>query len=199
MSKILDYVRDLEGVAIDLDDFPSNQKYQCHDILLAIKEKFNLKDFNTYCGLTGNTIDVWNNRKNNKSSKYFTYIYDFKDIKDGDIIFCKTPIGHVCIYDHGYLIGQNQPYPYVTRSKFNFSFLGAFRLKEGSDEMKKIRIKAKEVVRFRDKPNGKILGEMKKGETGTVNEIKIVDGKPWVRWNTGTWSAIAGECWFSEI
>lgn len=200
--KVIEWARKLlEKPKVDCDGYPKEQIYQCHDVILKLKEDFKLNKWNTYCDLTGNTVDNWSNRNINGASNYFDFINDKTKLKNGDIVFmfCDGK-GHVGIYDNSFIIGQNQPYPYVTKTKLNYSFLGAFRMKGETQDMfecfnKLIECKQDTKVRNGYSLKSKVVGSMKKGETGHITDIMINDGYVWVRWKTGNWSAIA-ESWY---
>lgn len=121
------------GKRFDVDNFPPSNPYQCFDlfsyclIVLGIPVE-------TYCALTGYVSDLWKLRDQYGYYQYFDYIYDAKQLINGDWCFwdrgkSSHPSGHVCMYYDGKALGQNQPYPYVTEKNTTWDIMGALRPK----------------------------------------------------------------------
>ena len=112
------------GKKYDVDGYYG---YQCWDYFAYFVKYMNL-NVNTHCSLSGFAGDLWKDRFNKGYSKYFTFITDVNDLKNGDWCFWDK---HVAFYYNGKEVGQNQNgYPQVTAINFIKSgFIGAMRFK----------------------------------------------------------------------
>lgn len=119
------------GKKYDIDGYYG---FQCWDYFAYFCKYFNL-NVNTHCSLTGFAGDLWKDRFNKAYSKYFTFITDVNQLRNGDWCFWDS---HVAMYYDGKEVGQNQNYqPQVTAINFIYKgFLGAMRFKKWMDENK---------------------------------------------------------------
>lgn len=100
-----DFEKKYMGKYVDVDGFPSAQKYQCYD-LFARFEKDNGVPM-TYCGSSGYVKDIWVDRKKNGVLKYFDTVRP-GDIREGDWViwpssYSLTPYSHI-----GMCVGKNK-------------------------------------------------------------------------------------------
>lgn len=110
------------GKKYDIDGYYG---YQCWDYFAYFCRYFNLSMV-THCSLTGYAGDIWKLRLNNGALKYFQFIYNVNELRDGDWCFWDR---HVAMYYKGMEVGQNQNgNPAVSSIRFiPEGFLGAFR------------------------------------------------------------------------
>lgn len=121
------------GKRFDVDNFPPSNPYQCFDLFSYCLIVLDIP-VETYCALTGYVSDLWKLRDQYGYYQYFDYIYDAKQLINGDWCFwdrgnSSHPSGHVCMYYDGKALGQNQPYPYVTEKNTTWDIMGALRPK----------------------------------------------------------------------
>ena len=121
------------GKRFDVDNFPPSNPYQCFDLFSYCLIVLGIP-VDTYCAITGYVSDLWKLRDQYGYYQYFDYIYDAKQLINGDWCFwdrgnSSHPSGHVCMYYDGKALGQNQPYPYVTEKNTTWDIMGALRPK----------------------------------------------------------------------
>lgn len=121
------------GKRFDVDNFPPSNPYQCFDLFAYCLMILNIP-VDTYCAITGYISDLWKLRDQYGYYQYFDYIYDAKQLINGDWCFwdrgnSSHPSGHVCMYYDGKALGQNQPYNYVTEKNTTWDIMGALRPK----------------------------------------------------------------------
>lgn len=121
------------GKRFDVDNFPPSNPYQCFDLFSYCLIVLGIP-VDTYCAITGYVSDLWKLRDQYGYYQYFDYIYDAKQLINGDWCFWERgnsshPSGHVCMYYDGKALGQNQPYPYVTEKNTTWDIMGALRPK----------------------------------------------------------------------
>lgn len=121
------------GKRFDVDNFPPSNPYQCFDLFSYCLIVLGIP-VDTYCAITGYVSDLWKLRDQYGYYQYFDYIYDAKQLINGDWCFwdrgnSSHPSGHVCMYYDGKALGQNQPYPYVTEKDTTWDIMGALRPK----------------------------------------------------------------------
>lgn len=112
------------GKRYDMDGYYGAQ---CWDYFAYFVYAFKLA-LSVYCKLTHYAGDLWKLRYEYGYYKYFDFITDVNQIKDGDWCFWDK---HVAMYYHGMQYGQNQHgYACVTAEPFDRTgFLGAMRYK----------------------------------------------------------------------
>lgn len=115
------YVKTI-GKSYDVDGYYGAQ---CWDYFAYFCKQQNMK-VNLYCSLTGYAGDLWKLRNSYGYDKYFDFITDINQLKNGDWVFWNR---HVAMYYNGKEIGQNQSNKkYVTAINLNKNgFLGAMR------------------------------------------------------------------------
>lgn len=116
------------GKAIDTDNYPRENPYQCWDYFDYFCRLVGFEG-SRYCAVTKFVGDLWvlRDSKGYEYSRDFEYITDPAQFKDGDWIFWAK---HVAMYYHGKEVGQNQPKPHVTEKEMNWNgILGAMRYK----------------------------------------------------------------------
>ena len=108
---------------------------QCWDLFENFIKRFNL-GVSAYCSITKLACDLWVLRDKYNYSAVFDYIYDPKDLKDGDWCIWNRgskshPSSHIAMYmSPNVELGQNQGHPYVTEKTTDFSdIMGALRWK----------------------------------------------------------------------
>lgn len=113
--------------------------FQCWDYFDAFVKYFKLP-ISTYCSLTGYVCDLWRLKDKYGYSKYFQYITNPVELKDGDWVFfdrgsATHNSSHVCMFFSPDIeLGQNQGAPYVTEKKTAYyDMLGAFRFRSWSE------------------------------------------------------------------
>lgn len=121
------------GKRFDVDNFPPSNPYQCFDLFAYCLMVLNIP-VDTYCAITGYVSDLWKLRDQYGYYQYFDYIYDAKQLINGDWCFWERgnsshPSGHVCMFYDGKALGQNQPYNYVTEKNTTWDIMGALRPK----------------------------------------------------------------------
>lgn len=121
------------GKRFDVDNFPPSNPYQCFDLFSYCLIVLGIP-VDTYCAITGYVSDLWKLRDQYGYYQYFDYIYDAKQLINGDWCFwdrgnSSHPSGHVCMYYDDKALGQNQPYPYVTEKNTTWDIMGALRPK----------------------------------------------------------------------
>lgn len=109
--------------------------FQCWDYFDAFIRYFKL-NVSTYCALTGYVCDLWRLKDKYGYAKYFDFITDPAQLRNGDWVFfdrgsASHNQSHVCMFFSPNLeLGQNQGAPYVTEKATNYSdMLGAMRFK----------------------------------------------------------------------
>ena len=126
------------GKAIDMDGYPVPNKNQCWDLYDYFLVQ-NAIPVSAYCSLTGYVCDLWRLKDKYGYDKYFDYIYDPKDLQQGDWCFWDRGSSHnyshvaMFMYDQQtgqpVELGQNQGYPYVTEKQTTWDIMGALRWK----------------------------------------------------------------------
>lgn len=101
---------------------------QCWDYFAYFHKVEDLRYMNIHCSITGYAGDIWKLRNVNGASKYFIFITNVNDLRDGDWCFWNK---HVAYYYNGKEVGQNQyGRKYVSSIPFEKNgFIGAFRYK----------------------------------------------------------------------
>lgn len=123
------------GKRYDFDNFPGYNPYQCIDYFN--KGIIDLKiPVSILCAITGYVCDLWRLKDQYSYGQYFHYIYEPKELKNGD--WCiwdrgsSHALSHIAMYFNGKELGQNQPHPYVTEKETTFDIMGALRPKNWS-------------------------------------------------------------------
>lgn len=148
--------------------------YQCYDLAnifwknaVGYYPKTATKDGGIKNGASG----IWGARDINNKNNEFILIYDYKQLKKGDIIITNNGVyGHVCFFDQDYnsntylrVLGQNQggtggklPGAKVKDIDWAFRkyFLGAFRLRRWNKKYKIGVYKCLYDMNIRKSPNG---------------------------------------------
>lgn len=113
--------------------------YQCWDYFDAFIRYFKL-NVSTYCALTGYVCDLWRLKDKYGYAKYFDFITDPVQLRDGDWVFfdrgsASHNQSHVCMFFSPNLeLGQNQGAPCVTEKTTSFlDMMGALRFKGWSE------------------------------------------------------------------
>ena len=127
------------GKSVDVDGFPTNNIYQCWDLVSGLYFPY-IGGKTIHCGQTGYVIDIANQRKTNGILDFCIDVGLKEELQPGDICVWKKctacPYSHIAIYDHDngqnavFFLGQNQPYNYVNVKKIDVSgIVGVFRPK----------------------------------------------------------------------
>lgn len=140
--------------------------YQCWDYFDAFVKYFKLK-VSTYCALTGYVCDLWRLKDKYGYDRYFEFITDWKQLRDGDwVIFDRGSVSHnqshICMYFAPNIeLGQNQGFPRVTEETTTFSdMMGALRYKGWSEIIEgasDITINGRSYSLYRQKSNQKAV------------------------------------------
>lgn len=140
----LQFYNETLGKSYEMDGAPANDPIQCADYFK--------KACATVCGThwaTGGDgyVDWWWYNRNNQHPEFFDFITDWKQFKNGDFVVwphkkrnasSPFPSSHIGMYwekstGTKYLVGQNQPYKYITEKAEPDSVwaaaLGALRFK----------------------------------------------------------------------
>lgn len=134
------------GKKFDLDGVPAEQPYQCADYF---KQACHVTlGYHWACGGDGYVDNWWYNRTDSMK-KDFEFVRDWHELKNGDFVIWanasrgSTPfnLSHIAMYHNGYMVGQNQPHPYVNRvyepESVWSQMLGAFRFKKWQEDAHK--------------------------------------------------------------
>lgn len=109
--------------------------FQCWDYFDAFVKYFKLP-VSTYCSLTGYVCDLWRLKEKYGYSKYFDFVTDWKQLRDGDwVLWDKGSASHnkshICMYFAPDIeLGQNQGSTRVNEKVTTFTdMMGAFRFR----------------------------------------------------------------------
>lgn len=113
--------------------------YQCWDYFDAFVKYFKLP-VSTYCALTGYVCDLWRLKDKYGYGKYFDFISDWKQLRDGDWVIwdrgsASHNLSHIAMYFSPNLsLGQNQGSACVTEKPTAFTdMMGGLRFKGWSE------------------------------------------------------------------
>ena len=122
------------GKSVDVDGFPSNNIYQCWDLVSGVYFPY-IGGKTIHCGKTGYVIDIATQRKTNGILDFCVDVGLKETLQPGDICVWKkcaaAPYSHIAIYDHDdgqdkvFFLGQNQPYNYVNVKKIDVAGITA--------------------------------------------------------------------------
>lgn len=140
--------------------------YQCWDYFDAFVKYFKLP-VSTYCALTGYVCDLWRLRDQYGYGKYFEFITDWKQLRDGDWVIwdrgsASHNLSHIAMYFSPNLsLGQNQGSACVTEKPTAFTdMMGGLRFKgwsEISTGASDITINGRSYSLYRQKANQKVV------------------------------------------
>lgn len=160
--------------------------YQCWDYAADFFIENNIPA-EYHCTLTGYVDDLWYLKDQYGYSKYFDYIYNASELRDGDwCIWGKGsshPSSHIAMYYQGKELGQNQGAPYVNEKSTTWDILGALRYKGWLPELPKVDFGKNEIkigshgyVLYRQNPETEdaVVIAMGINQLATIDKLNVV-------------------------